>query len=450
MFKRILIANRGEVALRIIKACKELNIETAAAYSEADRSSPHLSQADLKICIGPGPSGQSYLNREAILQAALNTECQAIHPGFGFLAEDFLFTNMCEQQKLTFIGPSSKSIRLMGNKSLAKHTLKEAGLKPIPGSDGNLRNIEAAIKTAKKTGFPVLLKATAGGGGKGIRPCRNEKELYEFYPQASIEAEKAFGNPALYLEKLITKCRHIEFQILGDIYGNLIHLGERECSIQRKNQKLIEESPSPAVNNEMRKKAGKNITESIKNIGYVNAGTIEFLMDENKNLYFMEMNTRLQVEHPVTEMVTGIDIVKEQIKIASNNPLSFEQKNVTFSGHSIECRINAEDPYNNFTPTPGVISEFEPCLNTGPGKIRLDTHVEKGYEIPAFYDSMICKIIAHGTDRKEAIKTMENSLKSFKIKGIKTTVPLHLKILNSPEFIKGEYHTSTLNRIMEG
>ena len=450
MFKRILIANRGEVALRIIKACRELNIETTAVYSEADRSSPHLSQADMKICIGPGPSSQSYLNREAILQAALNTECQAIHPGFGFLAEDFLFANMCEQQKLTFIGPSARSIRLMGNKSLAKHTLKEAGLKPIPGSDGNLKSINEAVKIATRTGYPVLLKATAGGGGKGIRPCNNEKELKEFYPQASMEAEKAFGNPALYLEKLITESRHIEFQILGDTFNNVIHLGERECSIQRKNQKLIEESPSPAVDKDLRKKAGKNITQSIKNIGYFNAGTIEFLMDEKKNLYFMEMNTRLQVEHPVTEMITGFDIVKEQIKIAANNLLSIEQDRVMISGHAIECRINAEDPYNNFIPSPGVISEFEPSLNTGPGKIRLDTHVEKGYEIPTFYDSMICKIIAHGTDRKEAIKTMENSLKNFNIEGIKTTIPLHLELLNSPEFKKGEYNTATLNRLMEG
>ena len=312
IFNRILIANRGEVALRIIKACKELGIETVAVYSEADKNSPHLNQADIKICIGPGQSSQSYLNREAILQAAINTECQALHPGFGFLAEDALFANMCEQNKLTFIGPTSNSIRLMGNKSQAKQTMKNAGLPTIPGTEGNIRNLDEAVEIAKKYSYPVLLKATSGGGGKGIRPCNNEKELRTFYPQAKMEAEKAFGDSSLYLEKLILNGHHIEFQILADSYNNVIHLGERECSIQRKNQKLIEESPSPAVDSKLRDTVGANISESIQKIGYLNAGTIEFLMDENKNLYFMEMNTRLQVEHPVTEMITGVDIVREQ------------------------------------------------------------------------------------------------------------------------------------------
>jgi acetyl-CoA carboxylase biotin carboxylase subunit len=450
MFKRILIANRGEVALRIINACKKLGIETAAVYSTADKHSPHLSRADIKICIGPGPSSQSYLNKEAILQAAINYECQALHPGFGFMAEDPLFAYMCRQQKLIFIGPSSHSIRLMGNKSQAKQTVKQAGLPTIPGSDGNLKNLEHAVTLANELSYPVLLKATAGGGGKGIRPCNNEEELRNNYPQAKIEAEKAFGSGDLYLEKLILNGRHIEFQVLADVFNNAVHLGERECSIQRKNQKLIEESPSPAVDIEKRNAVGTLAAESVKRIGYVNAGTIEFLMDENKNLYFMEMNTRLQVEHPVTEMVTGVDIVAEQIRIAANHPLSLKQDEVTFSGHAVECRINAEDPANNFAPSPGVIESFIPPRSEGPGKIRLDTHVTEGYEIPSFYDSMICKIIAHGENRSSAIRTMINALKAFEIKGIKTTIPLHLEILNSKVFKEGNYNTGSLTGIMEG
>ncbi|MDW7681596.1 MAG: acetyl-CoA carboxylase biotin carboxylase subunit, partial [bacterium] len=314
----------------------------------------------------------------------------------------------------------------------------------IPGSDGNLKDIEHAVSIAAELGYPVLLKATAGGGGKGIRPCRTENELRELFPQAKMEAEKAFGDASVYLEKLILKGRHIEFQILADSYGNAIHLGERECSIQRKNQKLIEESPSPAMTGELRNSMGQLINESIKKIGYLNAGTIEFLMDENRKLYFMEMNTRLQVEHPVTEMITGVDIVQEQIKIAANHPLSLQQSTVKFSGHAIECRINAEDPENDFMPSPGKIAAFNPPLGQEPGKIRLDTHVQTGYEIPTFYDSMICKIIAHGKNRTEAIETMINTLKKFKIAGIKTTIPLHLKILQSADFQKGDYDNNWL------
>ncbi|MGD2089722.1 MAG: acetyl-CoA carboxylase biotin carboxylase subunit [Candidatus Aminicenantes bacterium] len=448
MFKRILIANRGEVALRIINACKKLGIETTAVYSTADKNSPHLEQADFKVCIGPGPSSQSYLNKESILQAGINYECQAIHPGFGFMAEDPLFSYMCQQQKLAFIGPSADSIRLMGNKSQAKQTVKQAGLPTIPGSDGNLTGLDQALALAKELKYPVLLKATAGGGGKGIRPCYNDDELKTNFAQAKIEAEKAFGSGELYLEKLILNGRHIEFQILADSYHNVIHLGERECSIQRKNQKLIEESPSPAVDVEKRHSMGTLAAESIKKINYLNAGTIEFLMDQDKNLYFMEMNTRLQVEHPVTEMITGVDIVAEQIKIAANHMLSIKQEDVTFSGHAIECRINAEDPANNFAPSPGVVTDFNPPLGEGPGKIRLDTHVAAGYEIPTFYDSMICKIIAHGQDRVSAIQTMINALKKFEIKGIKTTIPLHLEILNSEIFRSGNYHNNSLADIM--
>ena len=448
MFKRILIANRGEVALRIINACKKLGIETVAVYSTADKNSPHLEQADVKVCIGPGPSSQSYLNKEAILQAGINYECQAIHPGFGFMAEDPLFSYMCQQQKLTFIGPSADSIRLMGNKSQAKQTVKQAGLPTIPGSAGNLKDLDQALALAKELKYPVLLKATAGGGGKGIRPCYNDDELKTNFSQAKIEAEKAFGSGELYLEKLILKGRHIEFQILADSFHNVIHLGERECSIQRKNQKLIEESPSSAVDTEKRHAMGNLAAESIKKINYLNAGTIEFLMDEDKNLYFMEMNTRLQVEHPVTEMITGVDIVSEQIKIAANHMLSIKQEDVTFTGHAIECRINAEDPANNFAPCPGVVTIFNPPLSEGPGKIRLDTHVTAGYEIPTFYDSMICKIIAHGQDRASAIRTMIDALKKFEIKGIKTTIPLHLEILDSNIFKEGNYHNNSLTEIM--
>ena len=449
MFKRILIANRGEVALRIIKACKQKGIETVAVFSEADKGSPHLLEADETVCIGPGPSGKSYLNREAILQAAINTECQAIHPGFGFLAEDSLFAYMCRQQKLMFIGPSPHSIALMGDKSRAKLTMKEAGLSTIPGSEGNLENLEQALALAEQSGYPVLLKATAGGGGKGIRPCDNEAQLRNFYSQARMEAEKAFGNGNLYLEKLIRQGRHIEFQVLADAYGNVVHLGERECSIQRKNQKLIEESPSPALTPEIRESMGARVVSSLRDIGYLNAGTIEFLMDEKQNLYFMEMNTRLQVEHPVTEMITGIDIVDKQIDIAANHRLGLSQAEISFQGHAMECRINAEDPENNFAPSPGIITTFDLDMTAGPGRIRLDTHVAAGYEIPSFYDSMICKLIVHGETRAETIDTMKNALNSFRIEGIKTTIPLHLRILDSVPFKEGMYHTGSLAGMME-
>jgi acetyl-CoA carboxylase biotin carboxylase subunit len=355
---------------------------------------------------------------------------------------------MCRQQKLIFIGPSPHSIRVMGNKSQAKQTIKQAGLPTIPGSDGNLKHLEDALALAEQLKYPVLLKATAGGGGKGIRPCENEDQLKVNFPQAGMEAEKAFGNPDLYMEKLIINGRHIEFQVLADAYGNVIHLGERECSVQRKNQKLIEESPSPAVNHELRQSMGNLIIDSLKEIQYLNAGTIEFLMDEERNLYFMEMNTRLQVEHPVTEMITGIDIVDRQIDIAANHMLSLKQDDIVFNGHSIECRINAEDPDNDFAPSPGTITTFDPPLNIGPGKIRLDTHVRAGYEIPSFYDSMICKIIAHGETREKAIDTMLNALKEFKIEGIKTTIPLHRHILDSNVFRSGNYNTGSLPDIM--
>jgi acetyl-CoA carboxylase biotin carboxylase subunit len=450
VFKRVLIANRGEIAARVIRACQSLGIETAAVFSEADRASPHLAMADLRASIGPGPSKDSYLNREALLHTALNLECQAVHPGFGFLAEDPLFAFMCEQQKLSFIGPPAHVIRLMGDKSQARTSVRKSGLSPIPGSSGNLRTPGDARKLATSLGYPVMLKATAGGGGKGIRPCRNEAELDQFFPEARLEAEKAFGNPAVYMEKMLVDARHIEFQVLADNFGNVVSLGERECSLQRSHQKLIEESPSPAMNGQLRTRMNRKICSALKEIGYRNAGTMEFLMDQDVHLYFMEMNTRLQVEHPVTEEIYGVDIVREQIRIAANHPLSITQRRVSFSGHAIECRINAEDPYNNFQPSPGRITSFAPPGDASPGRIRLETHVSTGYEIPPYYDSMICKLIAWGEDRPAAIATMENALKDFEIKGIKTTIPLHRELLRSHEFRSGDYHINTLKKLLGG
>jgi len=448
LFKKILIANRGEVAERIIRACHDLNIEPVPVYSEADSNLPYLGQVDNKICIGPGKSSLSYLNREAILQAAINTESQAVHPGYGFLAEDELFARMCFQQNLTFIGPDSNSIALMGNKSKAKETFENAGLEVIPGSSGNLPSLEKAIEIAEDIGYPIMLKATSGGGGKGIRICNDANELKNNFLIAKAESEKSFGSSAIYLEKLIRSAKHIEFQIIGDTYGNLIHLGDRECSIQRNNQKLVEESPSPSLQEDIRKAKGIEIINSLKQVGYINAGTLEFLMDDKNNLYFMEMNTRLQVEHSVTEMVTGIDMVKEQIKVALNRKLSINQKDLKLSGHSIECRINAEDPENNFLPSPGLITEFKPDFSSGPGKVRIDTHIKGQYEVPVFYDSLIAKVITHGKDRMEAIDTMQNTLRNFRIKGVKTTIPVHLEILNSEIFRSGNYNNMSLKEIL--
>ncbi len=438
MFRSVLIANRGEIALRVIRACKDLGIRTVAVYSEADRNSPHLDEADVAVCIGGSRSSESYLNMEAILQAAVQNECQALHPGYGFLAENPLFSTLCTQSKITFIGPPAKAIRLMGDKARARLTMKNLGLAPIPGSDGVLTSIEHAREVASGIGYPVLLKAVAGGGGKGMRVVESEKEIEAAFQEASLEAEKAFGNPSLYMEKFIARGKHIEFQILADTFGNAIHLGERECSIQRSHQKLIEESPSPVIDEKTRDQLGRQVARAVAAIGYVNAGTVEFLRDEDGNLYFMEMNTRLQVEHPVTEMVTGIDIVKEQIKIAANHPLSIRQDEVELKGHAIEVRINAEDPHAAFKPDPGTIRAFEkPSMDS----IRIDTHIKPGYTIPPFYDSLICKMIAHGENRREAIDRMVSALKTFKIEGVKTTIPIHIEILSTDEFQKGTYTT---------
>ncbi len=447
MFKRILIANRGEIAARVIRAAKALKIETIAVYSQADRTSPHLKQADQTICIGPGQSSMSYLNMEAILAAGLQTNCQAIHPGYGFLSENAMFATLCDQYKMSFVGPTGKAIETMGDKANAKRTMKQHGVPTIPGSDG-LVTLEQAKSLAQQMGYPILLKATAGGGGKGMRICSNEAELEQNFIQASLEAEKAFGNPGLYVEKYITQGRHIEFQILADAFGQVIHLGERECSVQRHHQKLIEESPSPAISSSLRQEMGHKITQALKVIGYRNAGTVEFFLDvQNQQLYFMEMNTRLQVEHPVTEMITGIDIVQEQIKIAANHPLRWAQSQIQPKGHAMEFRINAEDSTKDFKPTPGTITQFLPPTQVPDAKIRLETFVEPGYTIPPFYDSLLCKMIIASESREKTIIAAREALRNFQIQGVPTTIPVLLKVLDHPGFVQGQYNTAILKEL---
>jgi len=448
MFRSVLVANRGEIARRILEALQALDIRSVAVCSEADRESPHLKHADEVVCIGGRRSGDSYLNMEAIVQAALDHDCQAVHPGFGFLAENDLFAAMCGQAKVTFIGPSPAAIRNMGIKAAARETMRAAGLDPIPGSRGVVRDLDAARMVSAELGYPVLLKASAGGGGRGMRVAEDEAGLSTAFSEARMEAEKAFANGDLYLEKFIRGGRHIEFQILADVYGNAVHLGERECSVQRKNQKLIEESPSPVVSAEQREEVGVRVAQAVARIGYYNAGTVEFLRDHDGTLYFMEMNTRLQVEHPVTELVTGLDIVKEQIAIAANCPLSVCQDDVTMTGHAIEVRINAEDPDAGFAPTPGEVTRFEPPL--GMDGVRIDTHVEAGYVVPPFYDSMIAKLIGFGPDRAAAIRTVTKALESFHIEGVKTTIPLHLRTLASEEFGSGTYDTRLIDNLLGG
>jgi acetyl-CoA carboxylase biotin carboxylase subunit len=446
MFRSVLVANRGEIALRAIRACKEMGIRAVAVYSEADSTSPHLDEADDRVCIGGPRSADSYLNMDAIIQAAVQKECQALHPGYGFLAENARFSALCAQSKITFIGPPPHAIRLMGDKARARETMKGLGLDPIPGSDGTLNGLDHAREAAARVGYPVLLKASAGGGGKGMRVVEDEQALEGAFNEAYMEAEKAFGNPTLYMEKFISRGRHIEFQILADVYGNAIHLGERECSIQRSHQKLVEESPSPVIDDETRNSLGEKVSKAVAAIGYVNAGTVEFLRDEEGNLYFMEMNTRLQVEHPVTEMVTGFDIVKEQLRIAANCELSKTQTEIEIDGNAIEVRINAEDPEQGFKPDPGKIEAFDPpALDS----VRVDTHVKPGYTIPPFYDSLICKLIGHGRDRHEAMETVKAALEAFTIKGVKTTVPIHLEILSAKAFRDGSYSTHFIPELFE-
>ena len=447
MFRRVLIANRGEVAARIIRAAKQLGVETVAVYSTADRDSPHLDRADLKVQIGGAQSRDSYLNIRAILQAALQYDCQAIHPGWGFLAENALFARMCEQQKTTFIGPTPELITQMGDKARAKQTMQQAGLPLIPGSDGVVQGVEQAREVAAATGYPILLKARSGGGGKGMRICRDAGHLAEMYQEASLEAEKAFSDGGLYLEKYIENGRHIEFQLLADAYGSAVHLGERECSVQRNHQKLIEEAPSPAVSAELRQAMGTRVAQAVAAAGYRNAGTVEFLLDENGLLYFMEMNTRLQVEHPVTEMITGIDIMEQQFRIAANQPLSMTQEQIEWRGHALECRINAEDPFDNFKGSPGTIRRFELPPDED-GCVRVDTHIEQGATIPPFYDSMICKLIVRGDTRAEAIERMIRSLKAFSIEGVQTTIAAQLHLLDDEGFRSGQYDTGLVARVL--
>jgi len=448
MFRRILIANRGEVAARIIRACRKLGIETVAVHSTADAGSPHLEMADVKVAIGGPASRDSYLNMTALLQAALQYNCQAVHPGWGFLAENALFSRLCGQQKTTFIGPPPEIITLMGDKARARETMKQAGLPLIPGSEGVLTDLDQAREAARSVGYPVLLKARSGGGGKGMRICRREEDLKEAFQQAHIEAEKSFGDGGLYMERYIESGRHIEFQVLVDSFGKGIHLGERECSVQRNHQKLIEESPSPAIPPELRSAMGERVARAVSRIGYRNAGTVEFLRDEQGNLYFMEMNTRLQVEHPVTEMITGIDLVEQQIRIAANVPLALDQEEIRFQGHAVECRINAEDPYQDFRGSPGKITRFEPPPQIQEGNCRLETHVRQNAVIPPYYDSMIGKLISQGKTRQEAIDTMISALRRFTIEGVSTTIPLHLSILQDEAFRSGNYHTGLVPGIL--
>jgi acetyl-CoA carboxylase, biotin carboxylase subunit len=444
MFKKILIANRGEIALRIIHACRELNIKTVAVYSEADENSLHVRFADEDVCIGPPRSAESYLNVPAIISAAEITGADAIHPGYGFLSESAYLAEVCEACHIRFIGPDPSVIKLLGDKARAKKAMKKAGVPMLPGSDGPVTGEEHALKVVKEIGYPVIVKAVAGGGGRGMRVVRSAGELANALRTAQREAEAAFGNGDVYIEKYLESPRHIEFQIIGDHHGNVVHLGERECSIQRRHQKLIEEAPSPALSDKIRKKMGSIVVDAAKAVQYTNAGTFEFLMDKDGKFYYMETNTRLQVEHPVTEMVTGIDIVKEQIRIAAGERLSFKQSEVTFTGHAIECRINAEDP-ETFAPSPGVIHAYS--VPGGPG-VRIDTFAHSDCTVTPYYDSMIAKIIAHGRDRQEAIARMKRTLDMTVIEGIRTSVPLHLKILNEADFHAGRLSTSFMERFM--
>lgn len=445
MFEKILIANRGEIALRIIQACKELGITTVSVYSQADADSMHVKLADEAICIGAPPSINSYLHIPSIISAAEISDVEAIHPGYGFLAENAHFAEICESCNIKFIGPTPANIKAMGDKAEAKQIAKRAGAPIIPGSFGLVENKEEALKISKKIGYPVIVKAVAGGGGRGIRVAHNDISLANAFFMAQSEAEAAFSNPKLYIEKYIEQPRHIEIQILGDNKGHIIHLGERDCTIQRRHQKLIEESPSPALDNKLRKEIGHMAVKVAKEIDYVNAGTIEFLLDKTGDFYFIEMNTRIQVEHPVTEMVTGLDLVKEQLKIASGMPLEFEQKDISINGWAIECRINAEDPSNGFTPSPGKITRYH--APGGPG-IRIDSHIYSGGFISPYYDSMLAKLIAHGRDRREVISRMNRALNEYVIEGVKTTIPFHKIVINDPHFQSGKYSTDFVEQLM--
>ena len=446
MFSKILIANRGEIALRIIRACRELGIRTVAVYSEADKTCAHVRFADEAICIGGAASSTSYLNIPAIISAAEITDVEAIHPGYGFLAENPHFAEICESCRITFIGPSPSNIRLMGDKMAARLTMQKQGIPIVPGSTTAIKNKEEAIKTAKRIGYPVIIKAAAGGGGKGMRICHNDIRLISSLMTSQLEAEANFGNSSVYIEKYIEKPRHIEIQILADEHNRVVYLGERDCSIQRRHQKLLEESPSPGIDNKLRRRLGELAVKGAKSINYSSAGTVEFLLDSDNNFYFMEMNTRIQVEHPVTEMVTGLDLVKEQIRIAHGERLKFQQDDIKINGWGMECRINAEDYEKNFMPCPGRIETLN--LPGGPG-VRVDTHIYQGYEIPPHYDSLIAKLIVHGNSRQEAIKTMSRALGEFIIEPIKTTIPFHRQLMDNPVFLKGDISTHFIQELFK-
>lgn len=447
MFDKVLIANRGEIAVRIIRACREMGIKTVAIYSEADRDALHTMLADEAICIGPAPSSQSYLNMERILAACVVMKADAIHPGFGFLSENTRFAELCEKCNISFIGPSGEIIHRMGNKSEARRTMMEAGVPVVPGTKEPVYKAEEGLLLAREMGFPVMIKASSGGGGKGMRISRSEEDFIENFQSAQLESVKGFSDDTMYIEKYIENPRHIEFQIMADKYGNVVHLGERDCSIQRRHQKVLEESPCEVISEDLRRRMGEMAIRAAKAVNYENAGTIEFLLDKDKQFYFMEMNTRIQVEHPVTEMVTGLDLIKEQIRVAAGERLSVEQKDIRISGHAIECRINAENPKRNFMPCPGKIGNIH--LPGGNG-IRVDTHIYSDYQVPSNYDSMLLKLIAHGKDRREAIEKMRSALGELIIEGIETNVDFQYEIVNHPAFLEGKTDTGFIERYFSG
>ena len=450
MFEKILVANRGEIAVRVIRACKELNIKTVAVYSEADANSMHAQLADEAICIGKAPSNESYLRIDRIISAAEIADVDAIHPGYGFLSENAHFSDVCESCNIRFIGPSSRAMNALEDKSVSRNLAKKAGVPLPPGSDGLIENEQEALTTAKRIGYPIIIKAVAGGGGRGMRVAHNDISLIKGYHTARTEAEKAFGNSGVYIEKFIESPHHIEFQILGDNRGNIIHLGERDCSVQRRNQKIVEETPSPFIENKfkhLRKVMGKAAVKIAEVANYTNAGTVEFIVDEKGNYYFLEVNKRIQVEHPITEEVTGIDLVKLQIMIAMGEPLKMSQSDVVFKGHSIECRINAEDPFSDFRPSPGRIEMYYAPGGRG---VRVDSHAYAGYTIPSHYDSMIGKLITTGKDRREAMDIMNRALGEYMITGIKTTIPFQQAILQDPNFRRGVYTTNFVEQLLTG
>ncbi len=451
MFEKILVANRGEIAMRIIRACRELNIKTVAVYSKADANSMHVQVADEAICIGEGPSTESYLRIDRLISAAEIADVDAIHPGYGFLSENAHFADVCESCNIRFIGPRSAAMNALHDKSSSRNLAKKAGVPVPPGSEGLVQTEQEALSTAKKIGYPVMIKAIAGGGGRGMRAAHNDVSLVKGYHTARTEAEKAFGNSGVYIEKLIENPHHIEFQILGDTKGNIVHLGERDCSIQRRHQKLIEETPSPLLDRKdfkgIRQKMGKAAYRIAEMAGYTNAGTVEFICDDSGNFYFLEVNKRIQVEHPITEEVTNVDLVRQQILIAAGEKLSFSQSDIVCKGHAIECRINAEDPFNDFRPSPGRIEMYYAPGGRG---VRLDSHAYAGYTIPPYYDSMIGKLITYGKDRTEAMDRMSRALTEYMITGVKTTIPFSLAILQDPDFRRGNYTTNFVERLLGG